>query len=1772
MECSPIEQGNVVLVEPNCININTENVINGIPQYQDMYIFAELTARSKGRTIITNGNVNTTTSKTINFIGNNQNNENPNNPNYLNFTTNYYDGSNPDGKYYEGFGMNSIKIVINSSFIPQVDIQFVDIRGLAFFNQVDSPYRILFDFPPPIFTLTVKGYYGKPLTYQLHLVKYTSEFSAENGNFIIDAQFVAMTFAPLADILFRYVVNAPLINNEKSMNSKPGTEITNTFGLIKKLKNLYADIAKMLDTDVEYQNWQNISNDLEKIDLTFEILKNYENNETLKPAGTPYLVMRTPDPNDGLSIFPVTNSIPQDKLTVINKLSEYDEVIKSDNSSGIKSRIKNRLYLVYIVATNIKEENNTEPPPLFEIKTYDFEYNTENNSQFEEPLLKYKDQLLSENITSIVLNDKDKDITNPKSFLNAYNIQSGTRNPTGYTKYYGIDISGFYNKLYKKKSELETKEAQLSTDITEKINAMIEGRLGMTLSIYNVFKIILDDVDEFFDKIKSTAVDAFESHNNVPENKKIILDNPSYKDNDITVYPFPLIIQTLDNREERVAPIELSKKVRFPEIELVHNFMDTFMMQNRYEKQLNSRENQGDDGTYKWIPISPLDSKLGDANPESPYLGISDDVKTETLNIILKRFYMLTQGTIPEAFYPDENGERKTVKENYIRSGAYLNLYSKAEAINLESTLTTKKNADTLKIMADVYSRNIDKFYEDISGITTTYNTDSGEVTGSLYDFPQYAPEYFLISPLNENVGRVYTDKTNPNFEGIKITNENIVIQSSGGKDPLDNFKDEINISGFWGRDKKYKSIAENYFDFTEQNLLYLRDKTFVIGTNTVEFGESITTYSRYLSGAQYYYENYTMSGARHGTVKDIYNTYPGWENSDLTDAQRQNIAYSQGNAAFKEKVSSEGKQLDFGADIIDIWSEQLGQYDEYIIDEITGTTQLSSVIVLSNFGFSISPFNKYPNLLNSLIFDTPSAIEVPSYYAPYIGALITAEEQGWMNDVVDFFTTGNGSYLDNRGFFVLADAHDVNEYLSEKDKEKFKTAYETYMRTIHGNINSETGIVTGIKNMYDWVRSNGSSELYPDILGWKRILYRYFLNPNGNDIKEVTYGKRGMFFNVISDLISRETIVNYSQITFQMSDLIPPYAAGYTSIKTLNETGKKDIIQNNANYFKNLFTELSSLIIETNKKLKIEEEEAKKMKGDKNIINQLYYSFKNINDKWLTGTAAKKYPFNKPNKGLIDSFIFVDRGMNPIGETIINCEILCDMLDDPNISLFSVLTQLLSLNGFEFFPLQNFLNFETPSGWEDSFKIHTAGYDNTQNSFFVCMYLGGDASYPSVSGNGFVTDGIINIAAPGIKGFSGDDSGSQFEENQKQNQEFSWRQVRAFRVRFGEQNQSMFTDIKIDSKEYPETNESIRILARLAGDGNPNAPVPIGQSLYNLYENRSYKATVTGLGNAMIQPTQYFQLENIPLFNGAYIILTVEHNITPNKMTTSFSGTKLLKYPIPRILTSLANTNYNNATSGEIAKRAQQAKMMTPERVENNKNEGGLESKLGVDVSHWNGIIDWKKAKTSGVKFAIMKLTQGETWYDGDHYNINKNINDALANDIILTYYHFAEFGRTSSPTVDGQNDANWFIAHLNQLPEKPKLPIVLDLEEMCFNNDKPYMWGQISKPNAAINEYVKAFIDTVEASGYNIMIYCRTDLIKLWNLYNYSKYPFWVARYMRLDGKYNPERDEPTIPKEWKNSWTAWQFTSTGMVDGVSGNIDLNVMKKEFIDDYTT
>jgi hypothetical protein len=203
---------NVNLIDPNEVISELPSFMNGAPDYEKMFLFVELTAERKARTVLRSSTVGTTRVKTgfeqdvrISMMGYDQS------QNETQHTTRYSFNTSIADKAYEGFGISNIKIVNNSSFVPKVTIDFLDIRGNSFAQNEDSIYNILFDFPPPIYKLTIKGYFGRALTYELHLVKYNIRFSAQDGNYIITAEFVARTFAPLTDLLFKLTEKKQMI-------------------------------------------------------------------------------------------------------------------------------------------------------------------------------------------------------------------------------------------------------------------------------------------------------------------------------------------------------------------------------------------------------------------------------------------------------------------------------------------------------------------------------------------------------------------------------------------------------------------------------------------------------------------------------------------------------------------------------------------------------------------------------------------------------------------------------------------------------------------------------------------------------------------------------------------------------------------------------------------------------------------------------------------------------------------------------------------------------------------------------------------------------------------------------------------------------------------------------------------------------------------------------------------------------------------------------------------------------------------------------------------------------------------------------------------------------------------------------------------------------------------------------------------------------------------------------------------------------------------------
>lgn len=125
---------------------------------------------------------------------------------------------------------------------------------------------------------------------------------------------------------------------------------------------------------------------------------------------------------------------------------------------------------------------------------------------------------------------------------------------------------------------------------------------------------------------------------------------------------------------------------------------------------------------------------------------------------------------------------------------------------------------------------------------------------------------------------------------------------------------------------------------------------------------------------------------------------------------------------------------------------------------------------------------------------------------------------------------------------------------------------------------------------------------------------------------------------------------------------------------------------------------------------------------------------------------------------------------------------------------------------------------------------------------------------------------------------------------------------IPAFGVTYAKQNQSYFKNITLTSETDGTTEVGLRATFDIAAKASqqPRESTLYGQDLYKVYANYAYECTVESMGNMQIFPLMYFQLNNIPLWKGAYMIKKVTHNIVAGNISTTFTGVRQNKYAIP--------------------------------------------------------------------------------------------------------------------------------------------------------------------------------------------------------------------------------------------------------------------------------
>lgn len=197
-----------------------------------------------------------------------------------------------------------------------------------------------------------------------------------------------------------------------------------------------------------------------------------------------------------------------------------------------------------------------------------------------------------------------------------------------------------------------------------------------------------------------------------------------------------------------------------------------------------------------------------------------------------------------------------------------------------------------------------------------------------------------------------------------------------------------------------------------------------------------------------------------------------------------------------------------------------------------------------------------------------------------------------------------------------------------------------------------------------------------------------------------------------------------------------------------------------------------------------------------------------------------------------------------------------------------------------------------------------------------------------------------------------------------------------------------------------------------------------------------------------------------------------------------------------------------------------------------------------GIDVSQWQGEIDWEVVKNSGIDFAIIRTGFGRNEPEQTDLCFQKNMDAAKRVGVKVGAYHYSY---AESPD-DAIAEAKFCLSILNGT--KLDLPIYFDIEDTSISNKH----NKDIRTQMCIN-----FCSEIEKSGYWAGVYANKNWFD--NYLNYdllkSRYTIWLAHY---------GIDSPSLDCD------IWQYCSDGTVSGISGNVDMDYMYRDLISEISS
>ena len=198
-------------------------------------------------------------------------------------------------------------------------------------------------------------------------------------------------------------------------------------------------------------------------------------------------------------------------------------------------------------------------------------------------------------------------------------------------------------------------------------------------------------------------------------------------------------------------------------------------------------------------------------------------------------------------------------------------------------------------------------------------------------------------------------------------------------------------------------------------------------------------------------------------------------------------------------------------------------------------------------------------------------------------------------------------------------------------------------------------------------------------------------------------------------------------------------------------------------------------------------------------------------------------------------------------------------------------------------------------------------------------------------------------------------------------------------------------------------------------------------------------------------------------------------------------------------------------------------------------KKHKNKKTKIGIDISHWQGNIDFKEVKKAGIEFVFIRVGS-QKGIDGAYFidkKFKENIEGFNKQNIPVGIYYYS-YAKTKK---DAKKEAKWVIKQIKKYDVD--LPVVFDWENFSS-------YQEFNLSFYSLTEVAKTFLSEIEKAGYKGMLYSSKYYLE--EIWYETKYPIWLAHY--------------TEQTNYQGKYKVWQLCSNGKVPGVNELVDIDIM----------